>query len=334
MRNLSISLIFAVSALFLMPSPTVQAESIFKKAWNKTKSTAKKGVKAVKKKIDEVKRKQELKSIPKFKKGALRSFHYQSSAFRWENAYLMSIISSLTYRSSSIGGEAFEDLGFADADYMKKKNIDVYVAKSPKFIVIAFRGTEFSDPRDIVADSNAKKTPAYGGYVHTGFHRAYKQIRDAIAQKAKKESKGGRLPIFLTGHSLGGALAILAAAHLRDLKLTVRAVYTYGQPRVGDKEFNAKLTTSIYRIANEHDPVSPVPASLTKQSRYYGHVGKLYYFNSKGHYKASMKKIPNKNFKSILKIFTSLGKGHKIATYIAELYKQLPSKFRNSWPKP
>ncbi len=120
------------------------------------------------------------------------------------------------------------------------------------FAVLAFRGTELSW-RNYVIDADMglagwRKQAA----VHRGFLRALESIwpdlQPALANHA-------HLPLFVTGHSLGGALAVLAGA-----RLAPRAVYAYGCPRVGNAAFAASLgSTPIYRMVHGEDLVTRVP---------------------------------------------------------------------------
>ena len=70
---------------------------------------------------------------------------------------------------------------------------------------------------------------------------------------------------MITGHSLGGALAVMAAAHLHNKYKMVEYLYTQGQPRVGnDKfaQFMTQLIPNIYRIVHYADQVPHVPQSV------------------------------------------------------------------------
>jgi pimeloyl-ACP methyl ester carboxylesterase len=81
--------------------------------------------------------------------------------------------------------------------------------------------------------------------------------------------------IFVTGHSLGGALAVLTAEKINTvLPGRVRAVYTFGMPRTGDRNFatgyNQSLGARTYRLAHGNDVVPTVaPSSLG-----FRHVGR------------------------------------------------------------
>ena len=77
----------------------------------------------------------------------------------------------------------------------------------------------------------------------------------------------------MTGHSLGAALATLAA----DRYGNVQGLYTYGSPRVGDRNFKEDFNVNAYRFVNNSDIVTKVPPAGT-----YLHVGELKYIDSEG----------------------------------------------------
>ncbi len=129
-------------------------------------------------------------------------------------------------------------------------------------LFLAFRGTEPKRIKDIKTDLNAViKQCNSGGKIHTGFDKAFAEvaldIQKTLNQKAYKNK-----PLYITGHSLGGALATIAAKKLTHAG-GIAACYTYGSPRVGDTEWIANIKTPIYRIVNAHDPVTLVPPSGT-----------------------------------------------------------------------
>lgn len=76
--------------------------------------------------------------------------------------------------------------------------------------------------------------------VHDGFNKAYNMVKQAmLAQIQQLKAKFRSAKIYLTGHSLGGAIAVLAAPDIKELYGTISAFYTFGQPRVGNSEFAA-----------------------------------------------------------------------------------------------
>ena len=94
------------------------------------------------------------------------------------------------------------------------------------------------------------------GRVHRGFHRAYMSVDAQLSAILRKTD---RLPVYLAGHSLGGALAMLAALCLPGERLA--ACYTYGAPRVGDDMVAASFRIPVYRVVNRADPVTILPVS-------------------------------------------------------------------------
>jgi triacylglycerol lipase len=120
------------------------------------------------------------------------------------------------------------------------------------------------------------------GKVHGGFLRALCVVWDDILQIIA-EAQTKAQPIWITGHSLGGALATLAAARFSlEMDKPVRGIYTFGQPRVGDREFarifDAELKQRVFRFVNNNDIVTRIP---TREIGY-SHVGSLRFFDSNG----------------------------------------------------
>ncbi|PHY18384.1 lipase family protein [Caulobacter sp. BP25] len=135
-----------------------------------------------------------------------------------------------------------------------------YLATSDQMTVLVFRGTE--DRKDWAVNLEAGLTPLNTSVdavrVHTGFLEAFQKIEPAIRRdladpKKVPADKG----LYITGHSLGGALAqIASAAFERD---TLAACYTFGSPRVGQKRFDTEVKCPHYRLVNEKDVVASVP---------------------------------------------------------------------------
>ena len=134
------------------------------------------------------------------------------------------------------------------------------LVKGEKFITLAFRGTEADSIRDIKSDCDARITSCEsGGRIHTGFVDAFGHVALDIQQTLDKEDYKN-LPLFITGHSLGGALATIAAKKLRH-QGGIAACYTFGAPRVGDEDWSTGMKTQVYRIVNSADCVTMLPPS-------------------------------------------------------------------------
>lgn len=125
----------------------------------------------------------------------------------------------------------------------------------PGMFVIVFRGTEVTSIADLKADLDTFLVDAPGGgRVHRGFFKAYQKVDELL--KADLE-KAGDLPVYITGHSLGGALALVATRYIGSD--SVGATYTFGGPRVGDDAFFANIKTPVYRVVNAADGVARIP---------------------------------------------------------------------------
>ena len=157
------------------------------------------------------------------------------------------------------------------------------VLYSDTAIVFVFRGTRLQthtllDAAEIVVLNqddlwtDSQFLPAAyraGGKVHSGFLQAFTEIAPLL--DALVENRSPQQRIWLTGHSLGGALATLAAAHLGPD--TIQGLYTFGCPRVGDSAFASTLPTQSYiRFVHRDDWVPTVPPGILG----YVHAGTLH----------------------------------------------------------
>lgn len=129
------------------------------------------------------------------------------------------------------------------------------------FLVLAFRGTEATSIKDIKADARAKiKGCTSGGKVHSGFSDAYDEVALDIQTTLNQDEYKDK-PLFITGHSLGGALATIAAKKLKHHG-GLAGCYTFGSPRVGDEEWVSTMKTPLYRVVNAADCVTMLPPGL------------------------------------------------------------------------
>jgi pimeloyl-ACP methyl ester carboxylesterase len=148
------------------------------------------------------------------------------------------------------------------------------VDANAKLAVLAFRGTNASDPTDIMDDFGAIPAPwPTGGNVSSGFANALMVLWDQEGLgNAVEQVKNYNL--LLTGHSLGAAMATLTASLVR-----AKALYTFGSPRVGDDGFVQQLDgLNNNRYVDCCDLVARVPPQGLLG---YVHIpGKIYYIDS------------------------------------------------------
>jgi pimeloyl-ACP methyl ester carboxylesterase len=157
-----------------------------------------------------------------------------------------------------------------------------FVAQGDDLLVVVFRGTQ--DSLDWWTNLNASFVALQGGTrVHTGFFQAYWPIRDTIFDFVISALKEKKRPVYIAGHSLGGALALMATAELAnhedpDVRDSIAACYTFGCPRAGDSSFDLFVKAPLYRITNGVDLVPAVPPAIFG----YRHVGDTRYFGRLG----------------------------------------------------
>jgi len=143
--------------------------------------------------------------------------------------------------------------------------------------LIGFRGSEETGAADWITDlkfvlSAYPFVPAGAPpvKVHYGFIQAYSSVRDAILKMVRDSSQR---KVLVTGHSLGGALAVLAALDVRQSVPDKQvSCYTFGSPKVGDPAFAdyySNLVPDTFRIVNDADIIPTIPPAG------YAHVGRL-----------------------------------------------------------
>jgi len=211
-------------------------------------------------------------------------FRYQANIFDLVNAWWLIEASTLVYAESDFVIEKFQkNAGFTEVKFFEDKITQCFVASNDKFAVVAFRGSEArlrdgdSDPGHIFADwlANFNFLPEewdQGGNVHRGFKAALLEVWTDLEDYISGLQQNN-LKIWITGHSLGAALATLAA----DRYGNVQGLYTFGSPRVGDQDFKNDFNVNAYRFVNNSDIVTKVPPSSM-----YCHVGELRYIDSEG----------------------------------------------------
>lgn len=192
------------------------------------------------------------------------------AAYSDRTAWLMATLSQLAYWTfESEGGDDVDRLSkaLATAGFYLVGTFDspetgtqAFLAQRPgEYYVLAFRGTE-KNRKDILTDLDARFYETPEGKAHRGFSSAYDSVSKDICEILRKRPSGDAEPLFVTGHSLGGALATVATKMLES-EFIVSACYTYGSPRVGNAEWSDGLKSPVYRVVNGADGVPLVPAS-------------------------------------------------------------------------
>ncbi|MEW9897665.1 lipase family protein [Chitinivorax sp. PXF-14] len=208
------------------------------------------------------------------------------------DAYCYAHVSSYAYRA--LAADVGQTLALGSRRYV----IDQYFSRrgtqavlltpsdDASTAVLAFRGTELKEWMDVRADIDFPHVHwAQAGFdhmpvqqtVHKGFADALRLVLDEQLINSLRDKR-----LIITGHSLGGALAALCAMVLKQRGLCLTAVYTYGQPRVGDlvfsQDYDVGLHGITYRIVNHRDLVPRVPTRTMQ----YRHAGQCLYLDTDG----------------------------------------------------
>jgi len=201
-----------------------------------------------------------------------------ANKFDLQNAYQCAAVSARAYEQATVSST--------------ETDTHAFIFFQQHYIVIGFRGTK--DPRNFITDAEFFRTllcEEINGdkcEVHAGFLRAFESIigdlRHMLGHQPVFHYQDCR-PLVITGHSLGGALAILAALELKRIGYQVSQVYTFGQPRVGNGAFsrmyNFALGAKTFRVVYEEDIVARIP-HLPRMFDPYRHVGQEIFLPTDG----------------------------------------------------
>jgi len=202
-------------------------------------------------------------------------FDTSSNDFKLVNAWYLAEVSRLSYRvaDNPSRNEILADAQLEEIKVITSKSNRCAILRSTRggnpFHIVVFRGT--SDVRNWITNVSATTTTVPGyGKVHKGFWSAVNTLSDGL----KMELEHVDTSIYYTGHSLGGALAILMS-----IKTMPYAVYTLGSPRIGNQDFSESTREfPIYRLINHLDIVPTLP--LAGPVYRYQHTGKQIYFEN------------------------------------------------------
>ncbi|MFJ5677941.1 lipase family protein [Streptomyces sp. NPDC093097] len=218
--------------------------------------------------------------------------HHASAGYSLPLAYWLAQASDLAYKDEATIESQVRDWGFDQVRHHRTRftppfpleDTQAYTAASDDMIITAFRGTEPTEIRDWLSDASTPPWPgpAKTGYVHYGFAEALQSIFPDV-KDTLSELRSNNQTVWFTGHSLGGALAMLAGArmYLEDPRLQADGVYTYGQPRTCDRllaeAYNNGFKNRMYRFVNNADIVPQLPPEPA-----FTHVEALRYIDSAG----------------------------------------------------
>jgi|RhiMethySRZTD1v2_1073278.scaffolds.fasta_scaffold03861_16 triacylglycerol lipase len=198
-------------------------------------------------------------------------FEPRATSFSTANAQILGQAAAVAYRNPATCAKWAKVSGFTGAfDFFDNQDTQGFVAESDEASIVAFRGTQPDRAMDWFVDAGAVHRPwdHNAGKVHTGFYQALHAVWGVALANGqvlpRRLLNRGNKTVWITGHSLGGALAELCAAQAVFVSnIPVQGVYTFGQPRVGNKAFaeavGARIGSRVFRFVNHRDIVPRVP---------------------------------------------------------------------------
>lgn len=191
----------------------------------------------------------------------------------------MCLFSELVYKGRAIALPYLNSIGFTYADWFEAGEAVSFIAYNQRRneLVICFRGTPQLDRRAIISYiSTIHKKVTYNGCIHRRFYKAFTAVQNDMKSYISILPTNSTTKIICTGHSLGAAIATVAAKELEADEL-----YTFGSPRVGNKtyvEYLHKSNITPYRYVNNNDIITALPFAFMG----YHHFGDAIYFNHYG----------------------------------------------------
>ena len=204
----------------------------------------------------------------------------QDAAGDARNARILARAASLAYRDEPAGAAGFKSELGLDAKLVSVNNTQTYIAQDDKDIVVAFRGSQAPTSIDGLKDwllTNANDfliipegragtdfaAAGVGARFHKGFVTALGDVWDGLFPLVDAAMQQKERPLWVTGHSLGGALALVGAWRFQRQMAPVHQVYTFGAPMVGNADvataFEQAFPNKIFRFVDPSDLVSKLP---------------------------------------------------------------------------
>jgi triacylglycerol lipase len=211
------------------------------------------------------------------------------------NAAALAAASQFAYFPQDRGGPDFQNELGMTATLISVNNTQAYIAENDQHIVVAFRGSEgpnsidglkdwfMTNALNLLVQPDGPLAPEFlgtgvGARWHMGFVRAISDIWPTLSTELNAKLAAKERTLWVTGHSLGGALALLASWLLLRNTINIHQILTFGAPMVGNKvvaeAFDREFGGKLFRYVNAPDPVPLLPM-MSVTSNEFAHCEKL-----------------------------------------------------------
>lgn len=196
----------------------------------------------------------------------------------WKKAYALSQACKLAYDKPNRIRKVVTDAWKMEAHPFSRNQTQGFVALGSRVAIVSLRGTKGLGDWGVNLQSLPTDFPPLQGKVHAGFKTAWDDVADIVDDHL---AQVGPRTLWFTGHSLGGALAVLGAS---SRAARPAGVVTFGQPRLlnlNAARFIAQKFGQAYsRIVNDDDIVARIPTN-------FNHSGALFHFEFDGRLKGA-----------------------------------------------
>ena len=221
-------------------------------------------------------------------------------------AHVLAVCAGYAYSDTSTVAMMMSRLGFNPGACVRvAQTVDAmtifstaYLVQSRcgRVVILAYRGTEPANIGNWLADADVGSAAMKCGddslRVHAGFHRNMRATRWQVIEELRKAAAGKSLldeersveqpmqALYVTGHSLGGAMAVLFALSIaaddstRDMAGRLRAIYTFGQPLTVGETLPPRVAAigeKTFRHVSARDVIPALPAAAWGRLTRFGH---------------------------------------------------------------
>jgi len=195
---------------------------------------------------------------------------------RWDLASYLSVLSEQCYSDDDETLDfLLRGMGFTQWVSVKNKTMAAHVVSGEGIAVVIFRGTDFTEIPDWYKNLTMTFVETPHGRFHKGFNEAYESVKVNVRQNLSEVRPS---KIWITGHSLGGAMALACGADLKQHTNIPASLVTFGQPRFADEKgarwFDREFDGRYARFVHGVDVVPSVPPYV-RRFLPYAHAGNL-----------------------------------------------------------